>query len=264
MKKIAYLILPLFVFVLLSCEDKDADIYSGESIAYFTETSSTFTVQSGSVYDVEVIVSSATTEDRTFTLEVDASSDAPSASYSFSTSGIIPANSHSGTVQITGNVLDVVSGTKLVLNLVSVDESNVSFDGTLTLTMQQFCPLDLADFALMDADENAGSDSYQVTISAGTEPNEIIITNLFNAGPAATTTAYMIEDGYVVTFPEDYNDNFLYTNPTYNAPCWVSGEGYESTWSSCQTTMDLNFEVLINIGGDLYTFGDTNVVLTQP
>jgi len=268
MKKIAYLLLPVLMLVFTSCEDQGPEVYDGDSLSYFSETSGTFTIQAGSVYDVEVLVTSATAYDRTFSVEVDAAlTDAPASSYTMGTSLVIPANSYAGTVEIAGNVLDVVSGTKLVLNLTSVEDSNVAtFDNTHTITMEQYCPFVRDNFlGTMNAVETGDgySAEYDVTVSAGTAPNELIINNFWEAGPAATTTVFLVEEGYIVEYPA-YADNFLYVNPTYNSPCYIDADGYENTWSSCETKMDLNFQVLINIGGTLYTFGDTNIVLTKP
>ena len=149
----------------------------------------------------------------------------------------------------------------------SVEDSNVAtFDNTHTITMEQYCPFDRDNFlGTMNALETGDgySAEYDVTVSAGTEPNELIINNFWEAGPAATTTVFLVEEGYIVEYPT-YADNFLYVNPTYNSPCYIDADGYENTWSSCETKMDLNFQVLINIGGTLYTFGDTNIVLTKP
>lgn len=267
MKKIAYIILPLFLLVFSSCEETEPEVYDGDSLSYFEETSETFTIQAGSIYSGVVLVTEAKSYDRTFTIEIDEASDAPANSYTIDTNLVIPANSYAGTFEVAGNVLDVVSGTKLILNLTSVEDSNVAtFDNKLTLTMEQYCPFDRDNFlGTMNALETGDgySAEYDVTVSAGTEPNELIINNFFEAGPAATTTVFLVEEGYIVEYPT-YADNFLYVNPTYNSPCYVDADGYENTWSSCETKMDLNFQVLINIGGTLYTFGDTNIVLTKP
>ena len=56
MKKIAYLLLPVLMLVFTSCEDQGPEVYDGDSLSYFSETSGTFTIQAGSVYDVEVFL----------------------------------------------------------------------------------------------------------------------------------------------------------------------------------------------------------------
>ncbi len=57
MKKIAYIILPLFLLVFSSCEDTEPEVYDGDSLSYFEETSKTFTIQAGSIYSGVVLVS---------------------------------------------------------------------------------------------------------------------------------------------------------------------------------------------------------------
>ena len=71
MKKIAYLILPLFTFVFFACEDKQAEVYSGESITYFTQTTATYPVEAGSAFEVGIVVSDASPSPRGFVVEVD-------------------------------------------------------------------------------------------------------------------------------------------------------------------------------------------------
>lgn len=257
MKKIAYLIIPLFVFVFTSCEDNQPEIYNGDSISYFSETTTTFTIQDGSVFSGEVLVSSATSYDRTFTVEVDELTDAPDSSYTIDSNLVIPANSFTGSIEIAGNVLEVVTGSKLVLNLTSVEDSNVAtFDNKLTITMEQFCPFVRDNFlGLMKADEE-GYAVYDVNVTAGDLDNELVITNVWDADPNSTTSIYLVEDGYVVEFP-NYLDNYLYNNSTYGAAYVDNGYG---TWSSCETVIDIYFQVRVDAG----LFGETHITFFKP
>jgi len=266
MKKIAYIILPLFLLVFSSCEDTEPEVYDGDSLSYFEETSVTFTIQSGSIYSGVVLVTEAKSYDRTFTIEIDEASDAPANSYTIDNNLVIPANSYAGTFEVAGNVLDVVSGTKLILNLTSVEDSNVAtFDNKLTLTMEQFCPFVRDDFlGVMSADE-AGYGVYNVNVTAGTEENELIISNIWDYDPNSTTSIFLVEEDYLVEYPA-YDDNYLTTDS--NGPIYVSDlvqDGSVSTWSSCATQIDLNIQFLVNVGGTLYNYGGTtNIVLTKP
>lgn len=266
MKKIAYIILPLFLLVFSSCEDLGPEVYDGDSLSYFEETSATFTIQAGSIYSGTVLVSEAASYDRTFTLEVDDASDAPASSYTIGSVLSIPANSYSGTFEVAGNVLNVVSGTKLVLNLSSVEDSNVAtFDNKLTLKMEQFCPFDRENFlGVMSADE-AGYGVYSVNVTAGTEDNELIISNIWDVDPSSTTSIFLIEEDYSVEYPA-FADNYLTTDS--NGLVYVSDlvqDDSVSTWSSCATQIDLNIQFLVNVGGTLYYYGGTtNIVLTKP
>ena len=257
MKKIAYIILPLFLLILSSCEDTKPEVYDGDSLSYFEETSETFTIQSGSIYNGVVLVTEAKSYDRTFTLEIDEASDAPASSYTIGTDLVIPANSYSGTFEVAGNVLEVVSETKLVLNLMSVEDSDVAtFDNKLTLVLEQFCPFERDNFlGLMKADEE-GYGVYDVNVTAGTDENELIISNVWDNDPNSTTSIFLVEEGYVVEFPS-YQDNYLYSHPTYGPAYVAFGEG---TWSSCATTIDISFEVIVDAG----SFGVTNISFFKP
>ena len=257
MKKIAYIILPLFLLVFSSCEDTEPEVYDGDSLSYFEETSKTFTVQAGSTYSGVVLVSEATSYDRTLTLDLDDASDAPAISYTIGTNLVIPANSYSGTFEVAGNVLEVVSGTKLILNLTSVEDSNVAtFDNKLTLTLEQFCPFVRDNFlGPMKADEE-GYTVYDVNVTAGALANELKISNVWDINPNSETTIFLVEEGYVVEFPP-YQDNYLYTSATYGPAYVAEGEG---TWSSCATTIDISFQVIVSAG----TFGVTNISFFKP
>ena len=182
MKKYLKLILPLFVLAIFSCEDNTPEIYDGDSISYFTDPSSTFTIQQGSTFSLEILISEASATDRTFTVAIDeVLTDAPASSYTLGTDLLIPANSYTGNLEIAGNVLDVITGTKLVLELTSVEGSNVaSFDNMATITLEQFCPFVRDNFlGVMKADEE-GYAIYDVNVSAGTEDNELIISNVWD------------------------------------------------------------------------------------
>lgn len=147
MKKIAYLILPLFAFVFFSCDEKEADIYSGESISYFTESTATYPVEAGSAFAVGIVVSDASTSPRGFVVEVDQDlTTALPNSYSMDMNPSIDADSFAGSFNVYGEVSNVVAGQVLVLNLVSVEGSNVAgFDTTISITMNPSCPIE-ADF----------------------------------------------------------------------------------------------------------------------
>ena len=253
MKKYLKLILPLFVLAIFSCEDNTPEIYDGDSISYFTDPSLTFTVQEGSTFSLEILISEASATDRTFTVAIDeVLTDAPASSYTLGTDLLIPANSYTGNLEIAGNVLDVITGTKLVLELTSVEGSNVaSFDNIATITLEQFCPFVRDNFlGVMKADEE-GYAIYDVNVSAGEADNELIISNVWDTDPNSTTSLFLVEDGYSVGFP-NYLDNYLYESATYGPAYVDSGVG---TWSSCATEIDIYFEVVVAAG----TFGVTHI-----
>tara|TARA_B100001248_G_scaffold258019_1_gene241472 strand:+ start:4649 stop:5461 length:813 start_codon:yes stop_codon:yes gene_type:complete len=147
MKKIAYLILPLFTFVFFACEDKQAEVYSGESITYFTQTTATYPVEAGSAFEVGIVVSDASSSPRGFVVEVDQDlTTALPNSYSMDMNPSIDADSYTASFNVYGEVTNVVAGQVLVLNLVAVEGSNLAgFDTTISITMNPSCPIE-ADF----------------------------------------------------------------------------------------------------------------------
>ena len=131
--------------------------------------------------------------------------------------------------------------------------------------MEQFCPFVRDNFlGVMSANE-AGYGVYNVNVTAGTEENELIISNLWDSDPNSTTSIFLVEEDYLVEYPA-YADNYLTTDS--NGPIYASDlvqDGSVSTWSSCATQIDLNIQFLVNIGGSLYYYGGTtNIVLTKP
>lgn len=198
MKKIAYLLIPVLMLVFTSCENKEAEVYSGESITYFSETSVSYAVEPGSSKSIELVVTDASSSDRSYTIEVDqAMTTALADSYSLDTAFSIPAGEYTSTFNVYGVVENVVAGQKLVLKLTSVEGSSpAGFDTTVTLTMSPSCPVE-ADFTgeyLIEeitpyVDGPSFNDGSIVTVSlvAGQNTQRSFVTATFPAYCPTTT-----------------------------------------------------------------------------
>jgi hypothetical protein len=153
MKKI-FIIANLLLLVVFSCERTDAPIYDGQqTLAYFTQTSSSLEVliNESATKEVTVGVSTLSDQDRTVELMVNEElTSAASDVYSFNTSVVIPANSYTGTFVV--NAVDnglTTSAVNLVIDIVSVSDGGVGSPTPYSLSIVEICPV-APDFAVGD------------------------------------------------------------------------------------------------------------------
>lgn len=139
--------------LLFACDTTDETSLSGRvDTIYFDSTSATLNITNqdpGSTSFVVNVSKSAST-DRTFNLEVDASSTAYASSYAVDVATLfIPANSITGTVTVDGmydaTIMPSTGTESLVLNLVAGDEVQSTFPNTtptpkqITVTVNRSC-----------------------------------------------------------------------------------------------------------------------------
>lgn len=254
------LILFSLSLALFACEDTEKDIYTGDSLSYFTNgTSGSYFVQDldNDFFEIIVGVTDATNADRTVSVTVDPASTVSADTYVIQDL-FIPSGSNVGSIKIYGDSATVVSGTNLILNLDSVEGSTVAtFDNVYSLDFYQFCPFVRDEFlGAWDADEE-GYTVYNVNVTAGALPNEIIISNVWDSDPNSTTSVYLDDSdpsNFVLDFP-DYTENYLYNNATYGAAYVDNAYG---TFDSCTKTIDMYFQVRVDAG----LFGETHITFT--
>lgn len=139
-------ILSLFMF---SCDEENDDIhiYDSGTVTYFTNTSgSLFVTADNPSTTIEVVSSSTSSSDRTFTVSIDTESTTAVQDVEFtlaSNTVTIPAGSYFGTIEV-GGIFDgaLETGSTLVLNLSGA--STAGFDTTYTLNIFKLCESDLA------------------------------------------------------------------------------------------------------------------------
>ena len=152
MKKIAILLIGA-LFMFTSCEETQSPIYDGsQTLAYFNGTASTLEVEINqtNTIDIEVGVSTISTEARTVAVSVDAdNTSATNGMYSFASTVTIPANEYFGSLTITG--IDdglTTAGETLSIKIDSVD-GGVGSSEVHTVTLVEICPI-AATFATGD------------------------------------------------------------------------------------------------------------------
>jgi len=254
------LILFSLSLAFFACEDTEEAIYTGESLSYFTNgTSGNYYVQDidDNFFEIIVGITDASTSDRTVSVSVDPASTVPADQYTLDDL-FIPSGSNIGSIKVYGDYDSVVSGTSLILNLDSVQGSNVAtFDNVYTLDFYQFCPFVRDEFlGTWDADEE-GYTVYPVNVTAGTLPNEIIISNVWDSDPNSTTSVYLDDSdpsNFVLDFP-DYTENYLYDHATYG-PAYI--DNAYGTFDACTKTIDMYFQVRVDAG----LFAETHITFT--
>lgn len=265
MKKIVLLLMSSFV--LFSCSDQEPEVYSGENLAYFTDsTEGAFYVQNvpNPEYLIEVGITNSVDYDRSIEVSIDPSSDATASQYTIDNNSLfIPAGSHIGYIKVLGDYANsLTSGSTLVMDLVNVQDGVVAgFNNRFTLTIYQFCDFVVADFlGAWDADE-VGYAVYTSNFTAGTDTalNEIVMSNIWDVNPSSQTKVYFNDSdpsNFVLDFPA-YTDNYLYNDATYG-PAYVDrGEG---TFSACAQTAYMTFQVRVSAG----FFSPTEIYFSRP
>ena len=132
-----------------ACEESDyRDAYIGESVIYFSQSSTNlFVKNNSSSIDIKVVATNTASTERTFEVEIDAESSATDDYTLASNSITIPAGSYEGKMSITGNFDNASEdGTKLILNLKSgVSEvDNMGSSTTVTVNIFKLCESNLA------------------------------------------------------------------------------------------------------------------------
>ncbi|MBL4642189.1 MAG: hypothetical protein JKY44_01220 [Flavobacteriaceae bacterium] len=141
MKKLSFLLLmTLSLFVFSGCEDSE----STSDLNYVSFENSTFSFgveQDGSSTSSVTFYSTQTSSSaRTFEISVDAASTADAASYTVPTSITIPANSNTGTFDVTISDTNISEdGETLILNFSA--KSGLITGASITLNIKRVCPL---------------------------------------------------------------------------------------------------------------------------
>lgn len=149
MKKI-FLLLFVSTFAFVSCDESvDEEIYTGESLTYFTEgTSGNYFVEETEDpgYQIPVGVTDKADNDRTFTVSIiNEQTTATQEEYMLEESFVIPANEHFGYINVNGFYDEIdLTGSMLTLKLENVDGSNIAnFDNVFQLKLNPYCPFEV-------------------------------------------------------------------------------------------------------------------------
>lgn len=144
--KLSYILVGLVL--LASCEANDIPTIGDDDpiLAQFSTTELVLaTPEEGIMREVEVIVSSTSSQDRNLNVEIDPSSTATADQFSVSDL-VIPADSYTGTFTISGNFDALPEGgsSSLILNLTGMEGEDIIIEnGTLEVELFRRCSITL-------------------------------------------------------------------------------------------------------------------------
>ena len=236
------------LFVAASCEEKDDKLtYGGEALLHFTQSSYTYIVTpTDQGYDLAV--GTTTSAGTTVNLAIDPSSTAIEGVHfeAFDKAVSIAAGAYVGTVKIVPILANLDAEYTLILNVTnsSVSET-VSMNQSFTMSLSRFCPTVISEWVGPTFNCNEpGYGDYDVTFTAGTEPNTIVVDNFWDFGGA---TIYTLADAAgpseaLVTIEEQ-------TVVMGGTDYLVSGSGI---FEQCSKSMVVNYEVRRPSDGALF------------
>ena len=257
----------ILIATLSSC-DEDQVIFNGSGAGTFAsfagERGALPAIDGTSTATVVVNVANKTSADRTIVISVDPASTALPSEYEIVSSTLfIPANEYNGTIVIKNNYDQLLDGVSkdLILKLESVEDATVSADNTFTVKIFKFCAFNRADFLGEWMAYEVGTPApYAATFSAGTAPNEILISNVWDFDPSSITRVFFNDSdpaNFVLEFPP-YMQNVLSQSIGQYGVGWVDkGSG---TFSACEQTVDMKYTVRVGAG----TFAPTTVQYVRP
>lgn len=266
--KSASLLFCFSALLLGSCEEDRVifDSKNGESIAAYRTAALSLPVTEEGVSTLEVIVDVTTVSnvDRAIDITIDPTTTALPNEYTLDQATlIVPAGQYNGLIKITGHFdeLPPLTVRKLVLNLDGVDGATLVEGATVaTINLSQSCPIVKEDLlGTYDAIETPGPYAYECVVSAGAGPNDLLISNIWDADPDSVTKVSLSGNAFntTLTLPA-YTDNYLFNHPTYGA-AYVEAFGGASTVDPCGKVITLKFRVRVSAG----TFAANTVVLTK-
>ena len=261
MKRIVTKLILAFCFIaIISCdEDQDPAIYEGPSLTYFTEETGNFFVEDvdNATFQIPVGVTESSSNDRTFTVEVNEElTTASSNQYQLtSNSFVIPAGEYIGYVEVEGFYENIsTEATTLAIDLVSVDGSNLAdFKTTFSLGLNQFCPFEIPlEYNATAFLQGSATNSFQVTLVPTGNLNEYTSTDLWGDFVAAATgdPSYEGQYPYPGTINIACNNSITVTGDESYGPGGTgiynpSNENITLTLSQALFTSDFTVDVVL-------------------
>jgi hypothetical protein len=251
MKKISLLLLlSLSLLIFNSCENDDKNNSSFTTIisAGQYEFDLGVVVNTSGSISIDIYSNDIVSSDRTFNINLSEDSTGSSSDYSVPSSFTIPANSNKGILTINA---EDVSNT-LILYIEEI--SGVIAPEPIIVNILKVCPFSLDDFVGTYAAVEDGLYNYDVTVTKGAQPNQLVLVNLYEAGGTTIINVSTTEDRKV-TFPTFPNGGVLYVSGTYgnvyavNPSAWSAHVGKDtSSLNVCETKISLAFVRQVSAG----------------
>jgi hypothetical protein len=249
-KNSLFLFLLLSLLALNSCNTDDNGNYTLTTIVSAGQWEFDLGVivnTTGSI-DIDVYSNDISTSDRTFNILVSEESTGSSADYTVPTSVTIPANSNMGVLSISAK--DVTN--TLILEIEEV--SGVIVPEPIVVNILKVCPFNLDDFVGTYAAVEDGQYNYDVTVTKGSQPNQLILGNLYESG-GTTIINIGNTEARKITFPVFPTGGVLYVHPSYgnvyavNPSTWSDDPSQDtSALNVCETSISLAFVRQVSVG----------------
>lgn len=260
MKKLSIILFLFCSAVLVSCEEELLvyDNVSGQGFLQFETTRADLPVplEGDETISVPVSVSTISSSERTVTVSVvEEGTTLSAANYSF-TNAVIPANSYTGTFQVTGRNADLVIGEveTVVFKLEGLSSGDVNVDSK-TVTVSAFLSCDYEPEKFVGTYTANGT--YEVVVTYDEDAELFRFDNLFERGGITYATFTFENSVASVDFQQDRASNFgvLYVHPTLGNvyavnPSVASGNVGDniSSFRTCDNFIDLRFRRQIQDG----------------
>jgi hypothetical protein len=279
MKKIIYsLLLSCTAILFVGCDyqDPNEDKFASDSQTGWVEFENpTTTVVSGvgTSFNIPVILNAPVNKDGlTVNYTVTDVNGSTSGIVSYSGQATIPAGQLRGNISLSIPEAAVTSCIEFDVTLTSTNKSVVQVgfeDGTNAehFTTNRVLLGKGRDSFIGTYNVVEGDATYQTTVTAGDEPNELIIKNLFDIDPNSETHIFLDTASSTgnVTFPF-FTDNYLFTstNPT-QGDVFISNEfvrlletedPINSSFNPCTNVINLNYFLVF--GPDQQSFSPSD------
>lgn len=205
----------------ISCDKEDVNTFNGPTTDYFSPTSYAINAvdDTSTTTNIEIVSTSVSSTDRTYNLDLDASSTAVlGTDFTLATGTItIPAGSYSGTTEVTSVLTeDTYSGVTAIFNLTGSDNISVYNNVATVNISHSTCAVDAAlytgDYTLeQTAGDNTFGDAFTATTvtlsNSGGTIRSFDSVYLLDAGQGPMTFNFDLNCGTVI--PEDEQNTGL-------------------------------------------------------
>ena len=242
-------LLLISTILIVSCDEDEDIVYfdpiNGQTLITFGSSSASLPVpaEGSNTITVPIEVTTISNTERRFSVSVvEEATSAPASTYSLG-EVIIPADSHLGTLEVTG-VDNDLTDVPVTLTL-QIDAGEHLSEGNIAVSLFEFCEVTLEDFVgNYTAIENNGAyGPYDVTIELNEEGDGLILNNFWDYGnPVHLDLDF---ETFGVTFRDG---EYVFTHDTYGDAAVYNLAAYPSSFVACDLSFDLYFRVCVSAG----------------
>lgn len=236
--------------VLNSCGEADPILYDGPSFISFTGgTSGDYFIQEANTpYPVSVGIPNKEGSDVTVNLDVIYTSAVAGTHFNLPASVTIPKGEVTVDIAVEG-FFENMAGRKDTVIFQLLGDDVASFDTAYMITLQQFCPFDVADFVgdwtanEQSVYEDDPYDPYTVSFEANPNGGDTLITDdIYPYMPVKVTFDASDPANFIWNIPDQY----MLTHDSYG-PMHITDLGAGS-FSSCDMVMGIESKVYVEAG----------------